>query len=143
MVEAWPVDVIADDARLVERLKAHEPAMGMPHASAPTRSTVAELEHKPIVHDHEEFLARARRRRGFPTTYDALETEYQVASELISARARAGLTQDIVAQRMGTTKSAISRLERAGRHTPSLGTLQRYAEAVGCELRIEFVPEAG
>jgi ribosome-binding protein aMBF1 (putative translation factor) len=64
------------------------------HASAPRRSNVAELEHRPVVHDHEEFLARARRRRGFQQAYDALETEYQVANELIAARARAGMTQD-------------------------------------------------
>ena len=81
--------------------------------------------------DHEEFLARARRRGGFPRAYDALEAEYRVACELIAARARAGLTQGAVAQRMGTTKSAGSRLESAGKHTPSVGTLQRYAQAVG------------
>ena len=104
---------------------------------------MAELEHRPVVHDHEEFLARARRRRGFQKAYDALETEYQVANELIAARARAGLTQEAVAQRMGTTKSAVSRLESAGKHTPSVGTLQRYAEAVGCEIKIELVPKAG
>ena len=104
---------------------------------------MAELEHRPVVHDHEEFLTRARRRRGFQEAYDALETEYQVANELITARSRAGLTQDVVAQRMGTTKSAVSRLERAGKHTPSVGTLQRYASAVGCELKIELVPKSG
>jgi len=104
---------------------------------------VAELEHRPIVHDHEAFLARARLRRGFQKAYDALETEYHVANELIAARARAGLTQEAVAQRMGTTKSAISRLERAGKHTPSVGTLQRYAKAVGCEIKIELVPKTG
>ena len=48
-----------------------------------------------------------------------------------------------VAQRMGTTKSAISRLERGGNHTPSVGTLQRYAKAVGYAIRIELVPKAG
>jgi hypothetical protein len=63
-------------------------------ASAPRRSNAAELEHRPVVHDHEEFLALARRRRGFQKADDALETEYQVANELIAARARAGMTQD-------------------------------------------------
>jgi len=104
---------------------------------------VAELEHRPIVHDHEAFLTRAHLRRGFQKAYDALETEYHVANERIAARARAGLTQEAVAQRMGTTKSAVSRLERAGKHTPSVGTLQRYAKAVGCEIKIELVPKAG
>lgn len=104
---------------------------------------MAELEHRPVLHDHDAFLARARQRSGLQEAYDALETEYQVANELIAARARAGLTQDAVAQRMGTTKSAISRLESSGKHTPSIGTLQRYAKAVGCELEVRLVPKAG
>jgi transcriptional regulator with XRE-family HTH domain len=41
---------------------------------------------------------------------------------------------------MGTTKSAVSRLEAAGKHTPSLSTLKRYAQAVGCDLQIKLVP---
>ena len=45
-----------------------------------------------------------------------------------------------VAERMGTTKSAISRLESAGRHAPSLATLKRYALAVGCDLQVKLVP---
>jgi DNA-binding XRE family transcriptional regulator len=104
---------------------------------------VAESEYEPLVHDHQAFLDRARRRRGFQKAYDALEVEYQVARALIAARAHAGLTQDTVAQRMGTTKSSISRLESGGKHTPSVGTLQRYARAVGCELKIELVPKRG
>jgi len=50
-----------------------------------------------------------------------------------------GLTQDAVAARMGTAKSAISRLESAGKHAPSLATLKRYALAVGCELQEKLV----
>jgi len=40
---------------------------------------------------------------------------------------------------MGTAKSAISRLESAGKHAPSLATLKRYALAVGCELQEKLV----
>jgi transcriptional regulator with XRE-family HTH domain len=42
---------------------------------------------------------------------------------------------------MGTTKSAISRLESAGKHAPSLETLKRYARAVGCEIQVKLVPQ--
>lgn len=64
-----------------------------------------------------------------------------MADQLLEARSRAGLTQDVVAERMGTTKSAVSRLEAAGKHTPSLATLRRYAKAVGCELQVTLVPQ--
>ncbi len=103
---------------------------------------MAELNYKPVAHDHKVMLAKARTRKGFDVAYDALALEYQVAGQMLRARARAGLTQDAVAERMGTTKSAISRLESAGRHAPSLATLKRYAHAVGCELQIKLVPKA-
>ena len=99
-----------------------------------------DLKYAPVKHDHKSFLARARARRGFDAAYDALELEYSVVDQLLKARTRAGLTQDVVAERMGTTKSAISRLESAGKHAPSLSTLRRYAQAVGCELQVKLVP---
>lgn len=102
---------------------------------------MAELKHRPVQHDHKAFVKRARARTGFSAAYDALELEYQVADQLLKARARAGLTQDAVAEIMGTTKSAISRLEAAGKHAPSLSTLKRYAQAVGCKLQVKLVPE--
>ncbi len=101
---------------------------------------MAELKYQSIAHDHKAFLERARSRKGFVEAYDALELEYQVAGQMLKARSRAGLTQDAVAERMGTTKSAISRLESAGKHAPSLATLKRYASAVGCDLQVRLIP---
>ena len=101
---------------------------------------MAELKYKPVIHDHKVFLAKAEARKGFAEAYAALELEYQLAGQMLKARSRAGLTQDVVAERMGTTKSAISRLESAGKHAPSLSTLKRYATAVGCELQVKLVP---
>ena len=100
-----------------------------------------DLKYTPVKHDHKEFLAKAARKEGFIEAYDALELEYQLAGQLLKARARAGLTQESVAQRMGTTKSAISRLEAVGKHAPSLTTLRRYAEAVGCQIQVKLIPQ--
>lgn len=71
--------------------------------------------------------------------YQALADEFDMAGELIAARARAGMTQAEVAQRMGTTQSVIARLE-GGKRQPSLRTVQRYAKAIGCRavVRLEF-----
>jgi DNA-binding XRE family transcriptional regulator len=102
---------------------------------------VAKLKHTPVRHDHEAFLAKAGARKGFKEAYAELEIEYQVVNQLLKARTRAGLTQDAVAERMGTTKSAVSRLESSGKHAPSLGTLRRYAQAVGCDLHVKLVPQ--
>ena len=70
-----------------------------------------------------------------------LSTEYAIAGEMLAARARAGLTQQAVATRMGTSKSAVSRLESAGKHAPSLASLKRYAKAVGCKVEIRLIPQ--
>lgn len=69
--------------------------------------------------------------------YDRLEDEYALAAALIDARAKAKLTQSELARRMGTTQSAIARLE-SGRVVPSGATLIKFAKAVGRTLRIDF-----
>jgi ribosome-binding protein aMBF1 (putative translation factor) len=102
---------------------------------------MAETKYKPIRHDHNAFLKKAKKRSGFREAYEALAVEYEVASEMLAARARAGLTQEAVATRMGTSKSVVSRLESAGKHTPSIASLKRYAEAVGCKIEIRLIPQ--
>lgn len=102
---------------------------------------MAELKYDPVPHNQKAFLEKALKRRGFSEIYDALEAEYALAHEMLSARTRAGLTQEAVANRMGTTKSAVSRLESAGKHAPSVASLKKYADAVGCTLKIEFIPQ--
>jgi DNA-binding XRE family transcriptional regulator len=101
---------------------------------------MADLEYRPVTHDHDAFLKKALKRKGFAEAYTALDDEYLLVRELLSARSRAGLTQEEVAQSMGTTKSAVSRLETTGKHSPSVTTLKRYAKAVGCEVEIRLVP---
>lgn len=102
---------------------------------------MAELTFKPVTHDHNAFIEKARQREGFKKAYDDLEEEYALVREMLAARSRVGLSQEAVAELMGTTKSAISRLEAAGKHAPSVTTLKKYAHAVGCHLEIRFVPE--
>jgi predicted transcriptional regulator len=67
--------------------------------------------------------------------YDALEEEFALINALLDARARSGLTQDEIARRMGTTQSAVARLE-SGRSKPSMRTLERYAAATGSKVRV-------
>lgn len=103
---------------------------------------MADLAYQPVPHDHEKFIEKALKRKGFGEAYAALADEYALARELLAARSRAGLTQEEVAESMGTTKSAVSRLEAVGRHSPSVTTLKKYARAVGCEIEIRLIPAA-
>jgi transcriptional regulator with XRE-family HTH domain len=61
------------------------------------------------------------------------------AALLQSARHRAALSQRELAVRIGTSQSAIARLE-AGAANPTIETLVRWAAATGHTLRVEFVP---
>jgi len=76
----------------------------------------------------------------FVAAYDALEDEFAVASALIKARGDAAMTQEQVAQAMGTTQAVVARLE-GGKTMPSTRTLERFAKATHTRLRISFVPE--
>ncbi|MBO2971057.1 helix-turn-helix domain-containing protein [Burkholderia pseudomallei] len=94
----------------------------------------------PVPHmtdDTERLLAKP----GVKAQYDALEDEYSALRAILTARQDAGLTQAQVAERMGTTASAVSRLEASlssERHSPSFATLRKYAAACGKRLVISF-----
>jgi ribosome-binding protein aMBF1 (putative translation factor) len=85
-----------------------------------------------------EAIARWRQDPAFVLAYEALESEFTFAAEIIGARAKAGLSQAELAQRMHTSQSAIARLE-SGRVRPSVRTLERLAAATGTRLRISLV----
>ena len=84
-----------------------------------------------------KLAAEWRKNPSFMREYDALEEEFALATALIKARADAGLTQEELAQRMGTTQSVIARLE-GGKSRPSTTTLARVAKATGTRLRVSF-----
>ena len=81
---------------------------------------------------HEKWLKESREYRA---EYDALEGEFS----LLRARLAAGLTQEELAERMGTKQTVIARLE-SGRVKPSTRTLERLATATGMRLRIILEP---
>jgi ribosome-binding protein aMBF1 (putative translation factor) len=76
----------------------------------------------------------------FRAAYDALEDEFALASALVKARGDAELTQEQVAEAMGTSQAFVARLE-SGRVKPSTRTLERFAKATHTKLRISFEPE--
>jgi DNA-binding XRE family transcriptional regulator len=69
--------------------------------------------------------------------YDSLNLEFELIDALVTMRRKSGLTQDEVAQKMGTQKSNVSRLEN-GAGNPSWKTLQNYAYACGFQIGMKF-----
>ena len=87
-----------------------------------------------------EFKKQALKNPEVAEEYDALKPEYAIKKKLIAMRKEAGLTQEKLAELMGTKKSNISRLESFKSHiSPRLETLINYAKATGHELKVDFV----
>lgn len=76
---------------------------------------------------------RARRRRADGSLF-------RLVCQLKAARLRAGMSQEQLAYRLRTTKSAVSRLETGLIHRPTLTTIENYAMVVGCRVEVTLVP---
>jgi len=85
-----------------------------------------------------ELKKRLMNNPAFRQEYEKADAEFQLVEALIGARTKAKLSQAELARRIGTTQSAIARLEGGG-VSPSLNTLRRYAEATGSKLEINLV----
>lgn len=87
-----------------------------------------------------EFKRRALTRPNVRREYEKLKEEFELLDEILKARADAGITQAELAERIGTTQSAVARMETAiGKHSPSIATLKRYASALGYRLQLRLV----
>jgi ribosome-binding protein aMBF1 (putative translation factor) len=82
---------------------------------------------------HREWMKEPEYRAA----YEAAGLAARVAMMLVEARSAAGFTQEQVAQRMNTKQSVVARLE-AGKRLPSMTSIQRYAEAIGRQVRVEL-----
>ena len=87
---------------------------------------------------HDQIVKTLMRRPGVRTEVERIEREEgELLDALLKARQDAGLSQAQVAERMGTHAPAVARLERSlatGKHSPSLETLRKYADACGKRL---------
>ena len=88
----------------------------------------------------EDFKAKALEKDEVRKEYDRLEVEFDLKLKLIKIRKAANLTQEEIASRMNTSKSNISRLESLNsKISPTIATLNAYANAAGYRLDVNFV----
>jgi DNA-binding XRE family transcriptional regulator len=89
---------------------------------------------------HKQLRTKALANAEVATEYEKLADEFSLLDEFLKARAALGLTQAQVAEKIGTTQSAVARMESgSGKHSPSLATLTKYADALGCKLEVRLV----
>jgi len=74
----------------------------------------------------------------FAKNFESGYEEFKIGEMLKQARVEVGLTQEEIAQRLHTKKSAISRIENHAQDI-KLSTLQNFAHILGKELRVELI----
>ncbi len=87
---------------------------------------------------YQKFKKEALADHEVKAAYESLCDEFELHAKLIELRKSANFTQEELAQKMHTTKSAIARLESL-KSNPTLATLKSYANAFGKRLKIEFL----
>jgi len=88
-----------------------------------------------------QFKKKALAKASVKKEFEALSPAYKLRKKLIALRQKAGLTQEQIATVLHTQKSNISRLENANStNSPKLSTIEEYAQAVGYDIEIKFIP---
>ncbi len=88
--------------------------------------------------DLEKYIEKRKNRsRAFADGFEVGYEQFKIGVLLRNAREEAGLTQDEVAARLRTKKSAISRIENHAEDI-RLSTLEKFAEAIGKRLRLKI-----
>lgn len=91
----------------------------------------------------EEMRAKALKNPEVTAEYDALASAFEMKRQMTALRKAAGLTQEEMAEKLGTKRSNISRLESlSASSSPSLATIEKYARVLGYSLRVGFEPAA-
>lgn len=89
--------------------------------------------------DLQKFIEKRKRTDPkFAKDFESGYQEFKIGILLRQAREQAGVTQEALARRTKTKKSAISRLENHAEDV-RLSTIKRVAQALGKSLRIELV----
>lgn len=88
--------------------------------------------------DFDVWLKEELKNPDFKAEYDRQQPEFAVINAIIAARRQKGITQEVLAKKLGTKQSVISRLE-SGRANPSLLFLKRLAQALSFHLEIRFI----
>jgi len=85
----------------------------------------------------EEVHNRLMKDEEFKAEYEKLKPRYELIAQIIDARSKLNITQEELAQRVGTQKSNISRFE-SGSYNPSLDFITKIARSLGKEIHISL-----
>jgi DNA-binding XRE family transcriptional regulator len=85
----------------------------------------------------EDIEKKLMRDEEFAAEYEKLKPRYELIAQIIDARNQLNITQEELAQRVGTQKSNISRFE-SGSYNPSLDFITKIARGLGKDVHIKI-----
>jgi DNA-binding XRE family transcriptional regulator len=90
-----------------------------------------------------QFRRKALKQPAVKAEYDALGPIFEMKRQMIALRTKAGVTQEKMAELLGTKKSNISRLESVSSEvSPRISTIEQYARVLGYQIKVAFEPQA-
>ena len=132
---AFPEGILASFLHIAELIEEFGPKIGI---GAKTNEGGNGMNRPSFKELKKEALSRPE----VKAEYERLAPAYLLRKKLIGIRIAAGFTQDQMARALKTQKSNISRLENVdSKVSPTLSTIERYAQAAGYRLEISFLPE--
>ena len=89
----------------------------------------------------QDYKAQQMKKPGFKKAWQELDAEFELLESMLQLRERSGMTQQHLAEKIGTKQPALSRLERGGFKKASIETLSKIADALDARLVVRLEPK--
>lgn len=86
----------------------------------------------------QDYIAQQMQKPGFKKAWHELDAEFELLESMLQLREKTGMTQQRLAEKIGTKQPALSRLERGGFKKASLETLSKIADALDARLVVRM-----
>jgi len=87
--------------------------------------------------DFDEVLKEKLKNPKFKKLYDEYGRQLEISYQILQLRKKRKISQAQLAKKIGTKQSNIARIE-AGQQNFSINTLKKIAEALNCQLKVNF-----
>jgi len=89
----------------------------------------------------QDYKAQQMKKPGFKKAWHELDAEFELLESMLKLREQSGMTQQTLAEKIGTKQPALSRLERGGFKNASMETLSKIADALDARLVVRLEPK--
>jgi len=88
-----------------------------------------------------DYKKQQMKKPGFKKAWQELDAEFELLESMLQLREQKGMSQQSLAEKIGTKQPALSRLERGGFKKASMETLSKIADALDARLVVRMEPK--